>query len=203
MWLFTFALRYIWPYHCLHSQKTIRSFQLFSNTSRTSLWSALYLTPMTSPRDQDVILFHSCSLECTFWNSFPRLLSHNISPVDDCHSFLNSCALAPDSYFLHSSQSDPFKTLIWSCYTLAESTVMTFHHFSIRSKPFTWSGPSLPLIYSHSSLSLWAWDCLTYFPARVPLSEMFFPRSLLLQLFPIYTQLLLLQRGPPWIPSLK
>lgn len=77
--------------------------------------------------------------------------------MDDCNSFLNSCTPTPSSYFLHSSQSDPFKTLIWSCYTLAESTVMTFHHFSIKSKPFTWIWSLLTslnlLAHTHPSLS--------------------------------------------------
>lgn len=125
--------------------RIFHSCQLFSDISRTSLWFTLYLIPIDLSLRSGCFIFHSCSLKYTFIESFPRSHSHNISLVDYGNSFLNSYTLVPNSYFLHSSWSDPLKTLIWSCYTLTESTIMTFHHFSVRSKPFTWSGPSLSL----------------------------------------------------------
>lgn len=115
--------------------RIFHSCQLFSDISRTSLWFTLYLIPIDLSLRSGCFIFHSCSLKYTFIESFPRSHSHNISLVDYGNSFLNSYTLVLNSYFLHSSWSDPLKTLIWSCYTLTESTIMTFHHFSVRSKP--------------------------------------------------------------------
>lgn len=157
-------------------RRPFHSGQLFSNISRISLRFTVHLIPVDPfLKSGGSYFFHSCSLEYTFIKSLPRHYSHNISLVDYGNSFLNSCTPVPNSYSLHSSKSDPLKTLIWSCYTLTASTIMTSHHFSVKSKPFTWSCPSLSLwphlIETHPSLSEHA--CLRAFPDRAPLSEMF------------------------------